>query len=820
MPKENKKRGRREEKKRKLEEEEAVESAQDTKRQKPEVEPDFLPLNDAAPAENGYEEGGYEEGGSATETPFYGLLDEEEQEYFKRADELLDLNQFNDAEERNLFLANVYREAEGKELKIASSQSCSRLMERLILLSNPAQLKALFGKFSGNFLHLVQHRFASHCCETLFIRSAPVVTQELIEPPDQTQEDETTGEVFVTMENLFLYTLNELEGNLGYLVMDRFASHTIRVLLVVLSGKPLMKRSTTSVVQSRKKENITVTGMPGKPTDLELDERSVPESFTAALDKMIKDTIAGLDTNHLRALATHPTGNPVLQLLLELELSQKPGSRKQKVDEQYLFKKLLPDDLSEENTDSTMFFNSMIYDPLGSRVLEAIIRVAPGKTFKAIYRHLLKERIGSLARNDIAGFVAMRALERLSKEDLQDALQSILPQIPSLVERSRTTVIRTLVERCGVRGADTKALANALKESYGGDGDDVDPAERLAKMLKLDLLSKKDANGNANLTAEEKAQQLHGSLLAQAMLNVPHGGPLSEFVQAGLLVLASSSSPSSSQDADADASSNSENTFIKICEDPVLSRVVQQAFNPSNPSSPDPSSSSNPSFNPSNPSSSNYPSSSTGGSSAGTSTSSTADTAFRRKLLPKFYTHIAPLACTSAGSHVIDSLWPGSRGLPFIRDQIAAELARDEPVLRESFFGRAVWRNWMMDMYKRRRGDWVALARAQHDPDDDDASVPDNLSGAGAGSYGRGRGGGGGQGYGHGRGGGGGGGGYSRGGGHGYGSSHATGNFDNKGRGGKTGIEKARERFAAEKAKKEKMNMNSQKKTGTPAESS
>ena len=29
-------------------------------------------------------------------------------------------------------------------------------------------------------------------------------------------------EVFVTMENLFLYTLNELEGNLGYLITHRF----------------------------------------------------------------------------------------------------------------------------------------------------------------------------------------------------------------------------------------------------------------------------------------------------------------------------------------------------------------------------------------------------------------------------------------------------------------------------------------------------------------------------------------------------------------------------------------------------------------------
>ena len=75
------------------------------------------------------------------------MLDEEEQEYFRRAGDMLETNAFGDPEERNLFLASVYREADGKELKIAQSQSCSRLMERLIQLSTSEQLKTLFQKF-------------------------------------------------------------------------------------------------------------------------------------------------------------------------------------------------------------------------------------------------------------------------------------------------------------------------------------------------------------------------------------------------------------------------------------------------------------------------------------------------------------------------------------------------------------------------------------------------------------------------------------------------------------------------------------------------
>ena len=148
MPKEHKKRGRREEEKRKREEEkEEEEEIPSKKRQKSEDEDDEIKI--VVDSHRDRQKHSQDTYTGPNELPFYGLLSEDEQEYFKRADSLLELNQFGDTEERNLFLANVYREANGRELKIANSQSCSRLMERLILMSSPAQLKALFQKFNG-----------------------------------------------------------------------------------------------------------------------------------------------------------------------------------------------------------------------------------------------------------------------------------------------------------------------------------------------------------------------------------------------------------------------------------------------------------------------------------------------------------------------------------------------------------------------------------------------------------------------------------------------------------------------------------------------
>ncbi|MCQ8811880.1 hypothetical protein NQU36_28560, partial [Escherichia coli] len=61
------------------------------------------------------------------------------------------------------------------------------------------------------------------------------MTDELTSTVDETKE----GEIFVSMENLFLYTLNELEGQKTSLLTDRFASHTLRVLVVILAGRPI-----------------------------------------------------------------------------------------------------------------------------------------------------------------------------------------------------------------------------------------------------------------------------------------------------------------------------------------------------------------------------------------------------------------------------------------------------------------------------------------------------------------------------------------------------------------------------------------------------
>ena len=496
-----------------------------------------------------------------------------------------------------------------------------------------------------SFLHLVQHRFASHCCEALFLQAAPIVNQELIAPLDEGMQSQDDGDVYVSMETLFLYTLNELEGNLGYLMSDQFASHPLRILLVVLSGMPIAAALSSSVLQSKKKEHISVTGGKAILTEGKPEARMVPNSFHTALEKMMAGAVAGLDARYLRVLATHPIANPVLQLLLELEFTR--SGKQSAKDSKSLFRKLVPDDTLEEGSESASFINNLVYDTIGSRLVEVIITNVPGKTFKTLYSNSFRDRIGTFAKNEVAAFVVIKIIERLNKEDLMTALEEICPQIGTLIKRSRTSVIRTLIERCRVRDLDTSSILNGLREAYGEGS-----SERLIKMLKMSTETPNGMSEDRRKQIESRdSAKIHGSLLAQCMLEAP--GALREYICDDLLA---TETP----------------LLITMSKDRTASRVLQSAL-----------------------------------------TCPEQTPKFRRLLIPHFYGHIEDVAVDPVASHVVDSIWEATKDLIFIRERIADELAKHESALRASISGRAVWRNWKMDIYKTRKNEWLSDAKGQ-----------------------------------------------------------------------------------------------------------
>ncbi|KAK3900336.1 armadillo-type protein [Staphylotrichum tortipilum] len=651
---------------------------------------DFIPLDDGdqQPLARPRARGGN------FEREFFGMLADQEQEYFRHADELLELNDFPSPEDRYIFLQSVYREARGKELKLASSQSCSRLMERLILLSNPCQKKSLFGAFAGHFMTLVTHRFAGHCCEKLFLLSAPVVTEELsgeadkdVEMAEAGEEDAEEREEVATamktpMEDLLMLTLDEFEEHLSFLLSDRYGSHALRVLLVVLSGRPLDQAGTKSLLQGKNKEHITVEGAAANASALISQTRTVPSSFSAAIEKIIVDSTATLDATALRVLAKHPTGNPTLQLLLELELAMsskaKKGAKAQKEKEEEapaeggavsLLERLVPDapvSFADEKSQACEFVNSMLYDPIGSRLLETLIAHCPGKIFKGLLANIFGPRIQSLLRNDIASYPAIKVLNRLSKEDLADAVQKSLPEISSFVEKGRLNVIKALFDRCSVRGATAElgSLLQALTTACGGNWKYLIPKLCLPAEPEAKVESESKDKKFQQPDAKNKTALLsHGSQLVSTLLALP--GQPCKAIQNSLLSL--------SPDQLLHLSTSSASTGAIIVK--VLATPPQIPH-------------------------------------------------FHKLLVAALLPNMYELAVSQHSSAIVNAIIAApSKGdssvaiVPFyLKENIMAQLERHENDLRGSWLGRNVWRTWRGDLWSYRRHDWVRWAK-ETDPE-------------------------------------------------------------------------------------------------------
>lgn len=583
---------------------------------------DFTPL-----------ESGSQEPLAEDNSEFYGFLTQDEQAYYATVNTKITANDFDNDEDRENFIKAVHRESSGKELKLASSQSCSRYLERIILVSTPEQLLALLEKLSEGLTHLAQHRFGSHVLETLLAESVEYVRV----PEKKRDSQDKTSSAF---EACIIRAAKELEPNIGYLLTDRFGSHVVRSLVLVLSGEPLRDVSMQKILASKKKERVDTLARNSQVIE---QSHPVPKTFQTALSCLTAAAVSNLDSTSLRALATHPTGNPVLQLLLKLDLNSPDKGRN--IGEDSLFQKLLAPDSFESDSEGVKLVAGLTYDPTGSHLIETVVEYAPGKTFKKLYKTVWKPRLASMAKHDAASYVVVKILRRIGKDDLAEARDTVLSVLSSLLENRRFIVIQTLVERCTTRGIDLEGVAEAFRASPGKRDGSV-----LQSLLHLGASAETNAGADAADLTQEVRSDMHGSLLAQSLLEAPSVNIL---IQDSILATGL-------------------NSIILMAKDPSASRVLQAAL-----------------------------------------TSSASSSAFRKQLVPKFYNHLKDLATSASGSYLVESLWDGTSGLHFVKERVASELWRHESELRESPFGRNVWRHWLMDLYIRRRGEWQARAKGQ-----------------------------------------------------------------------------------------------------------
>ncbi|KZT66809.1 ARM repeat-containing protein [Daedalea quercina L-15889] len=399
------------------------------------------------------------------EAPF-GYVDAEVKAYFRTVD--LQIREWQEQgrpdvggdedtdpnEDRRLFFVAALTEMEGKEKQLATDPDCSSVLERMIHSMDDFVRRVFVDRLIGSFEQLATHRFASHVCQTMFGVASDTTYREsrgiLPSPPEGAGDQ---GELR-TLTQLVLDACDELLPSLSSLVLDPFASHVIRALLLLLAPDCFSPGACESAVRSKRSTAWKARQGSMKSVFAEQHEGAAaapkaPKEFRRVAEQLVRALREQLGENEVRALAADKVASPVLQMLLEVEaeygMAEEAGSL---MDRAFVgMISSMQQDANAEHEPSD-YLNTLLRDQTASHLLETLVRRAPARVFPALWATYFAGRLARLAVHPVANFVVQRALGRLGVDGLGAACAELVGGVAGkVVKAGRVGVMQALVDR-------------------------------------------------------------------------------------------------------------------------------------------------------------------------------------------------------------------------------------------------------------------------------------------------------------------------------------------------------------------------------------
>ncbi|KAH9950104.1 ARM repeat-containing protein [Amylocystis lapponica] len=438
------------------------------------------------------------------EAPF-GYVDAEVKAYFRTVD--LQIRDWQDEghgtvggeedvdpnEDRRLFFVAALTEMSEKEKQLATDPDCSAILERMSYSMDDFVRRVFVDRLSGSFEQLLKHRFASHVCQTLLTVASDTVSREargIFPPPPESSdagELRTMTQLVVDLcevrtRHYMLYPLNrvhttqELLPTFSTLIMDPFASHVIRALLVLLAPDCLAEGDGPSGPSVRSKKSAAYKARQGPMKSVFADDsaqahanaaKRVPPAFPDAASAFVTALRTQLGESEVRALAANQVASPVLQMLLEVEtgygLADAPDSL---MDRALVGLITLSHEDPSAAPEASDYLATLLRDPTASHLLETLVRRAPDAVFGMLWTTYFRGRLAKLAAHPVANFVVAKALERVHAEQLGEACAELDAAWTKIIKTSRTGVLRALVDRCAALRTHEGQIVEAIHRAF------------------------------------------------------------------------------------------------------------------------------------------------------------------------------------------------------------------------------------------------------------------------------------------------------------------------------------------------------------------
>lgn len=343
-----------------------------------------------------------------------------------------------------MFIENVFSEVEGKQVILAGDFDASRILERLLLVSNDHQTALFASKLLGSYDLIVRNQFGSHVFQTLLNSIANMIDAEMkgFPPSLSNNNNQDSSDLDTLQENtpplkvqdIVALIVKELDGKWASYMTHIHGTFCIRSLLNLLSGSHQQARSKKSINYNMNHNTGTKLSSKGNIGRNLLTEKGtqklVPVSFYQLLQTLTNSLLQDASPE-IHRLSRDTTANPVLQLLVTI-----PQSSSKTIHA------IMNQDASKDHV------KDLIKDRIGSHLMEKIIQSCTKSEFKTIYKTFFREDLIELSSHPFANFVVQAIIHKVPRESyFTELVDKIEPKVEEfLFKGAKSGIIVKLVD--------------------------------------------------------------------------------------------------------------------------------------------------------------------------------------------------------------------------------------------------------------------------------------------------------------------------------------------------------------------------------------
>jgi nucleolar protein 9 len=418
---------------------------------------------------------------------------------------------------------------------LAGEEHAAECIEVLAHITAPyseTAARKLLYSCSGYALHLATHRYGSHVLQTLLQLAVTAKSDLDLALHNDAPQLEETQEDLPSLTDLLLSLQEELRPHASELAIHICGSHVLRTLCCVMGGVELQTERPGQAIRrgknkpkSKKKKKAPVESTTPHTRMNYLSSSRIPSNNSKIQKSLRKltEAVSGskvLPPGDLQKLACHPSGGPLLMLLLRVltyaGADEEQRAHFQKMEQQ---SKAVDHHLGVIGQEPTFVLGSaahalaerlicyksgnveqpwatdVIYglagEPRASHVLETLMRLSPDEFYGSILEHggfTTSATLDEYVQHDVSNFVVQTLLATLRNTDQVERMLSALEPLVSsgfVVESAnrRRGILWRLVEMVSKFKVGQDLVLESIRKGFATLQGEKIPATSLAAVI-------------------------------------------------------------------------------------------------------------------------------------------------------------------------------------------------------------------------------------------------------------------------------------------------------------------------------------------------